>query len=148
MDLKQLQIQKEIAKSYDVEKEMLKEIEKDIKADEEIVQDSLAIADALVANPKVKVEIDGRPFMVAMKIVPKLVKKMHLTTKEVIELPEDHIFLIIADINKYNLTGGKYKPFTAEGKIDQDYNLRDNVRTVVEGFIRHITGNIKPEILE
>ena len=148
MNLKQFEIEKEIEKSYNIEKEMLKEIDKEIKAEEEIIQDSLAIADALMANSKVKVEIDGRAFMVAMKIVPKLVQKIHIVSKEIIEVPEDHIFLIIADINKYNLTGGKYKPYTVEGKIDHDYSMRDNLKTVIEGFIRHITGNIKPEILE
>lgn len=148
MDLKQFEIDKEIAKSYEVEKEMLKEIDKEVKAEEEILQDALAVADALMANPKVKVEIDGRAFMIAMKIVPKLVKKVHIVTKDIIEVPVDHIFLIIADINKFNLTGGKYKPYTVEGAIDENYNMRDNLKTVVEGFIRHITGNIKPEILE
>ena len=53
MDLKQFEIEKEIAKSYDIEKEMLKEIDKEIKAEEEIIQDSLAIADAVIKESPV-----------------------------------------------------------------------------------------------
>lgn len=148
MNLEQFEIDKQLAKYDSMEKDMLNELDKEIKAEEEILQDSLAVADALMANPKVKVEIDGRAFLIAMKVVPKLVKKVHIVTKDIIEVPVDHIFLIIADIHKYNLTGGKYKPYTVEAAIDENYNMRDNLKTVVEGFIRHITGNIKPEILE
>lgn len=148
MDLSNLDIQKEIERSYDVEREIRKNIDKEVKTEEEILEASLAIADNLLNTPKVKAIIDERQYLITMRVQPMLVKKIHMKTKEVIEVPEDHIVLIIADIAKYNLSAGKYIPFTAKAQVDKDYSLRDNLKTVVEGFIRHITGNIKPEILE
>lgn len=148
MDLKDFSIQQELESSYKVEKVLRDKLKNELDAEEEVLKSAEAIANSLLSVPKVKAEIDGRPFLITMKIQPLLVKKIHVTNKDVIEVPEDHIILVIADINKYNLSGGKYMPFTAKGKVDKNYSLRDNIKTVVEGFIRHVTGLIKPEILE
>lgn len=148
MDLKDFSIQQELESSYKVEKVLRDKLKNELDAEEEVLKSAEAIANSLLSVPKVKAEIDGRAFLITMKIQPLLVKKIHVTNKDVIEVPEDHIILVIADINKYNLSGGKYMPFTAKGKVDKNYSLRDNIKTVVEGFIRHVTGLIKPEILE
>ena len=148
MDINNFNLQKELENSYKVEKNLRDKLKNEIDAEEEVRQSAEAIANSLLSIPKVKAEIDGRPFLITMKIQPLLVKKIHVTNKDIIEVTEDHIILVIADINKYNLTGGKYLPFTAKGKVDKNYSLKDNIKTVVEGFIRHVTGLIKPEILE
>lgn len=148
MDLQGLNIQKEIENSYKVEQNLKKKLDSELEREQEIIQASLSIAEGLIKTAKVRTQIDGREFSIAMKVQPIMVKKVHVTTKDVIEVPEDHIILIAADVSKYQLTGGKYIPFTAKAKVDKNYSLRDNVKTVVEGLIRHITGEIKPEILE
>lgn len=148
MDLKEFELQKQIEKSYEVEQDLVKNLDSELADEERIFATSVSIAEGLIAKTKVHTLINDEPFSIAMKIVPIAVKKMHLVTKEIIEVPEDHIVLIAANVNKYKLTGGKYIPFTAKGKVDKNYSLKDNVKTVVEGLVRHITGNIKPEILE
>lgn len=148
MDTTQLNIAKQIEDSFKIEKELKSKMKSEIDAEEEVIQSSKAIADQLMHTPKVKAIVDGRQFLITMKVYPMLVKKINVNTKETIEVPEDHVVLFAADINKYNLSGGKYTPFKATGKVDKNYSLRDNVKTVVEGFIRHVTGIIRPEVLE
>lgn len=148
MSLIDLTLQKEIQKSFELEKELKKKLDKDIKSEEEILTASLSIAENLLHNSKVRAVIDGKQFLVTMKVQSIKVKKIHLVSKKTIDVPEDFIVLLFADINKYNLTGGKYLPFTAKAKIDKQYSMKDNIKTIVEAFIRNITGNIKPEMIE
>lgn len=148
MDIQGYELQKEIERYSDLERELTQNLDSELGKEEEILAASLSIAEGLIKSTKVRTEIEGDQFSIAMSIRPIMVKKMHITTKEVIEVPEDHIVLIAANVDKYRLTGGKYLPFTAKAKVDRSYSLLDNVKTVVEGLIRHITGNIKPEILE
>lgn len=148
MDMKTFNLQKEIEKSYEVERELIKEIENEEEQEQLLRESCISIADSLMKTPKVRTNIEGRDFLIAMTIRPLPVKKIHVVTKEVIEVKEDHITILMADINKHKLTGGKYLPYTATGKVDKRYSVRDNIVAVVEGLLRHITGLVKPEILE
>lgn len=148
MDMKTFNLQKEIEKSYEVERELIKEIENEEEQEQLLRESCISIADSLMKTPKVRTNIEGRDFLIAMTIRPLPVKKVHVVTKEVIEVKEDHITILMADINKHKLTGGKYLPYTATGKVDKRYSVRDNIVAVVEGLLRHITGLVKPEILE
>lgn len=148
MDMKTFNLQKEIEKSYEVERELIKEIENEEEQEQLLRESCISIADSLMKTPKVRTNIEGRDFLIAMTIRPLPVKKVHVVTKEVIEVKEDHITILMADINKHKLTGGKYLPYTATGKVDKRYSVRDNIVAVIEGLLRHITGLVKPEILE
>lgn len=148
MNIENFNLQQEIKKSYEVEKELMNELNSEIEQEALLRETCLSIANNLMKTPKVKTNIDGREYLIAMTIRKIPVKKMHVVTKEVIEVPEDHITIVMADINKHRLTGGKYIPYTATGKVDKNYSVRDNLVAVVEGLVRHITGLIKPEILE
>lgn len=148
MDTTNFNLQQEIKKSYEVEQELRNQLNNEIEQEALLKETCLSIANSLMKTPKVKTNIDGRDYLIAMTIRKIPVKKMHMVTKEVIEVPEDHITIVMADINKHKLTGGKYIPYTATGKVDKRYSVRDNLVAVVEGLVRHITGLIKPEILE
>lgn len=148
MDTTGFNIQKEIEKSYKVEQALMDEIKNEEEQEQLLRETCISIADSLMKTPKVRTQIDGREFLIAMTIRKIPVKKIHLVTKDTIEVPEDHISIVMADINKHKLTGGKYMPYTATAKVDKSYSVRDNLVAVVEGLIRHITGLIKPEILE
>ena len=137
MDTTNFNLQQEIKKSYEVEQELRNQLNSEIEQEALLKETCLSIANSLMKTPKVKTNIDGRDYLIAMTIRKIPVKKMHMITKEVIEVPEDH-----------KLTGGKYIPYTATGKVDKRYSVRDNLVAVVEGLVRHITGLIKPEILE
>lgn len=148
MDTKGFDIQKQLENSYEVERALRNKLESEEEQEELLRETCLSIANSLMKTPKVRTNIDGRDYLLTMTIRPIPVKKMHIVTKDVIEIPEDHITILMADINKHKLTGGKYLPYTATGKVDKQYSVRDNIVAVVEGLVRHITGLIKPEILE
>lgn len=148
MDTKGFDIQKQIESSYEVERALREKLETEEEQEQLLRETCLSIANSLMKTPKVRTNIDGRDFLLTMTIKPRPVKKMHVVTKEVIEVPEDHIIILMADINKHKLTGGKYLPYTATSKVDKRYSVRDNIVAAVEGLVRHVTGMIKPEILE
>lgn len=148
MDTTGFNIQKEIEKSYKAEQALMDEIKGEEEQEQLLRESCISIAESLMKTPKVRTQVDGRDFLIAMTIRKIPVKKIHLVTKDIIEVPEDHISIVMADINKHKLTGGKYMPYTATGKVDKSYSVRDNLVTVIEGLLRHITGLIKPEILE
>lgn len=148
MDKTSFDIQKQIEQFDKAERELVKQIENEEEQEKLLRDTCLSIANSLMNTPKVKAVIDGREFLIAMTIREIPVKKMHVVSKEVIEVKEPHITLVMADINLHKITGGKYIPYTATGKIDKQYSVRDNIVAVTEGLVRHITGLIKPEILE
>lgn len=148
MDTKGFDIQKQIESSYEVERALREKLQTEEEQEELLRETCLSIANSLMKTPKVRTNIDGRDFLLTMTIKPMPVKKIHVVTKEVKEIPEDHILILMADINKHKLTGGKYLPYTATSKVDKRYSVRDNIVAAVEGLVRHVTGLIKPEILE
>lgn len=148
MDKTGFDIQKQIEQFDKAERELVKQIENEEEQEKLLRETCLSIANSLMNTPKVKAQIDGREFLIAITLRDLPVKKIHVVTREVIEVNEPHITLVMADINLHKLSGGKYIPYTATGKIDKQYSLRDNIATVAEGLVRHITGLIKPEILE
>lgn len=148
MDTKGFDIQNQIESSYEVERALREKLQTEEEQEELLRETCLSIANSLMKTPKVRTNIDGRDFLLTMTIKPMPVKKIHVVTKEVKEIPEDHILILMADINKHKLTGGKYLPYTATSKVDKRYSVRDNIVAAVEGLVRHVTGLIKPEILE
>lgn len=148
MDITGFNLQKELENSYEVERALRQKIENEEEQEQLLRESCISIADSLMKTPKVRTNVDGRDFLITMAIRPLPVKKVHVVTRDVIEVKEDHITILMADINKHKLTGGKYIPYTATGKVDKQYSVRDNIVAVVEGLLRHITGLVKPEILE
>lgn len=58
------------------------------------------------------------------------------------------IVVAIVNVDRYNLSNGKLGLNTARAPLDENYSLKEGLASVIEGYIRHITGNIKPEMLE
>lgn len=148
MDLNNIELQSQLKKLSKMEKELTDELENEIKAEEEIEKQSESIAEMLIKKPKLRTIIDGKQFCITFKIQPILIKQRHVTTGEIKENPIDHIVLIIADVNKYALAGGKYMPFVTKAKIDKNYSLKDNLKASIKAFIGHITGRIEVGELE
>ena len=148
MDEVSFNIQKQIEEFNKAERKLVNKIKNEEEQEKLLKDTCLSIANSLMNTPKVKAVIGGREFLLAMTIRDIPVKKVHVTTKDIIEVKEPHITLVAADTNLHKLTGGKYIPYTATGKIDKQYSVRDNIVAVAEGLVRHITGLIKPEILE
>ena len=56
--------------------------------------------------------------------------------------------IIAVDELKFKIACGKYQPFLIEAEFDEDYSEEENLAMVIESFIRHKTGLIKPEEIE
>lgn len=143
-----MNIDKEIEKSYEVEKNLKDKLEKEIKTEEEIKKNSIDLADKLLKKRKAVITIDKKPYSLVMKINTINKKMFNKKTSTVEILPLDYISIIAADVNKYKLSRGKYIPFTISAEIDKRYSVKDNLKTVCEAFIRHVTGQIKAEYID
>lgn len=117
-----------------IEQEILSEIDKETRIETEIVQASEEIASHLIVSKTVRTEIDGRAFHFRYRVLNGPKSKV--------------IFMVAADIIKFELLQQKYKPFTISFEMDERYSEKDNLKTGVEAFIRHITGHIRPDVLD
>lgn len=135
----------DLTKLNNYEKELRKELDKEIKSDDDIIKFSNSVAEDLSNNSKTTVNFNNTDFMFVMQIVDLSYKKQHKETKEVIDVMQETICLAIIDLKKHAVLGHKLKPYTVKAVIDKRYSLKDNLKAVVESFARHITGNIKAE---
>lgn len=117
-----------------IQNELMKEIDNESKIENEIIDSAENAAAHLIMSPKVTIEIDNKPYMIAYKLfnLPKGGQK---------------IFMLATNLNLYKITPEKYKPYTIQVIVDSKYTLKENLKASVEAFIRHVTGRIKPEIL-
>lgn len=139
---------KKIKETYKVEQELKENLEKEIKTEEEIVSDSITLANELLNKGKTSIVIKKRLYSVVIKISEKQKKMQHRVTKDIKTFPVRYISLVAADVNKYKISNGKYIPYTISAEIDERYSLKDNLKVVTEAFIRHITGTIKASYME
>ena len=56
------------------------------------------------------------------------------------------IFLVISNEKTRDMAGNKYIPYTMQCEIDNNFSLVENYKAAFETFLRHITGNDRPEI--
>lgn len=56
------------------------------------------------------------------------------------------ILLLVADREKLSANHNKYMPYKVEGTTSPDFTLDENLRALIEGFLRHLSGN--PEVGE
>lgn len=130
-----------------IQNELMKEIDKEQKTEEDIISAAETIASGLITLGKMGAAVDGKEFMFAFKILekPKFVLDKDKVKKQI---QVKYIYMIVTDVIKYQIANGKYKPFIVDAEMDERYDLKANLKAAVEGFIRHITGRIKPEMLE
>jgi hypothetical protein len=117
-----------------IQGEIMQEMDNEAKIEKNIEEAAEAIAGNLMMNPQIIAEVNKTPYRFAYKLLPTKTGKV--------------IYLIIADTIKYKIIGNKYTPFTATAVVDDRYSMRDNLKTTVETWIRHLTGRIKVEALE
>lgn len=60
-------------------------------------------------------------------------------TKTVINFKQV-VHMVIVNEEHRKLGGNKYRPYTATAEIDNGFSYEDNLRAVVETFLRHISG--------
>ena len=58
------------------------------------------------------------------------------------------IVVLIVNRSRYELSNGKLGLQTARAEIEDGMSEKQGLVAAVEGYIRHITGNIKPEMID
>jgi len=129
-------------KLAEIQDELMKQLDKEQMNEDEIEEKSEQVAKMLLKNPVVKIDIAGQIFTLKYKIINS--KKQE--GKKSVDIRV--ILLIVANDAKVKLLGTKYIPFTANAEIIEHLSMEENLRGVVDAFIRHITGNVKPEVLD
>ena len=118
-----------------LEQEMIKSMDDELKVETEIREKSAYIGQLLMSSEKIKIEIDEKEFSIAYRIIKKSKK--------------DILLVVATNLFTYSIApAGKYKPYTILVEVDTEYSMQENVTAAIEAFIRHLTGKIKPEILE
>jgi ethanolamine ammonia-lyase small subunit len=121
-------------KLQQIQDELMKEMDKEQKIETEIVQSSEEIAANLILSKKCTADINGTQFLFNYRLLKGSKKSI--------------IYMLVANTTKYKIAPEKYIPFTATAEMDLRYSEKDNLKTVVEAFIRHVTDRVKPETLE
>lgn len=117
-----------------IQDELMKEIDNEQKIETMIINSSEEIAAHLLISKKINAEVNDKPYMFSYRLLNKADKKI--------------MYVLIADITKYKISGAKYVPFSATAEMDLQYSEKDNLKVVIEAFIRHITDRVKADVLE
>lgn len=119
-------IQKNMMKSY---------VDAPIELEERIKDTAEKTAGILVYQEGRKAEFEFNDTVYEAKL-----KKTVSDFKEI-------IYMVILDEKKLKSAGGHYVPFTVSAEVDNSFSYYENVKAMVEAFLRHITGTIQPEVL-
>jgi hypothetical protein len=118
-----------------IQNELMKNLDDESRLEDHIKQSSETIASYLMGHEACNIDINNIPFRIKYKL---------LDMKNGNKL----IYMLAANMTKYRITPEKYVPFSISANVDEQYSLQDNLKAVAEGFVRHITGRIKPDMLE
>lgn len=61
---------------------------------------------------------------------------------------KDELVVVVVDNLAFKITDGKKGIFTARSNIEEGYTAYQCLRCIIEAFIRHVTGNFKPDMIE
>lgn len=136
---------KEIEALDQLRKELEGNLDKELKEEEEIIQAIEQIASSLAIYGKANTEINGIKYMVKASVSN--------TGRTVLDskgnkISEKQVVLIAANVVKASIMMGEYSPLIARVDFNYDLTTKGNLIAAVEGWVRHITGTIKPEMVE
>jgi hypothetical protein len=138
-------MQKELDALDKMQKELTDQLDKQLKDEEEIIQAIQQISSSLTIYEKANTEINGTKYMVKTTLVETGETILNDKGKPVIKR---EIVLMASDILKAEIMRGKYLPLVARVTYNYDLTMKGNITAAVEGWIRHITDTVKPEMLE
>jgi hypothetical protein len=136
--------------------EGLKEIDEEIKSEDEIKEQAEYITSLLNQNPVVRVEYAGSTYTLSAKQTKKPEKIMtHQGNKSLGIEPTykithtDVIVLVAINENRrrqaYLSNKAYIAPATYTGFYNDEFTYQENLIAVVEAFLRHVIGEIKIE---
>lgn len=115
----------------------IKEIDTEIKKDDDIREFAEYLARNLAQTPVLRVNVANKVYVLSMRMV-KLSDGSNRT----------EILLAAADEVKQKLYGKTYTPALYTAEFNDLYTLEENCQTLLSAFIGHVTGNMKIETLE
>lgn len=115
----------------------IKEIDAEIKKDDDIREFAEYLARNLAQTPVLRVNVANKVYVLSMKMI-KLSDGSGRT----------EILLAAADEIKQKLYGNTYAPALYTAEFNDLYTLEENCQTLLSAFIGHVTGNMKIETLE
>lgn len=125
MDDKQLQ---------KIQDEIMSEMDRESQIEKNISNSTEAITQHLIARSKCHTEINGTEYMFSYRLLKNETQNI--------------LYLLVANVVKFKLAGNQYVPYSATAPMDMQYSESDNLKVVVEAFIRHITDRVKVGTLE
>lgn len=123
-----MNLEKELKHLEKIEKHWNKEIDLEIEQEKEIETLRENITSRLLNKSHIKISIFDANYDLVL----------------IIKNEKKQGFLIVTDIDKFNIAGKKYKPMFIKGDFDTNHTVQRNIAAMVEGWLRHITGRIKP----
>lgn len=116
-----------------IQNELLNQIDSEAETDKNIRVAAEEIAAALALSHETRYSFNDIPY----------------SFRYILDRSRNKVIIIAANEIKFQIAGpGKYKPFIIESNLEADYTEQECIIAAIEGFIRHVTGNIKPEILD
>ena len=124
-----------MAKLDEIINDGIKEIDNEIKHEDDIREQGEYIARMLAINPVVKVSVADKIYVLTMRMV-----KDNQGRQIILLAAEDSI--------KKQIYGNKYSPALYSAEYNDYFTLEENCQTLVSTFLGHVTGNKKIETLE
>lgn len=148
MNLDEHKMNSELKKLDVIEKDWNNKLDKEISTEEEILTIIEEISNNLMLRGKTRAIVNKKSFIIGSKIVnmPKLI--VDPISKKESQIAVKTVVLVITNEAKYALLNHNYVPATVKSDCDNRYDAKANIRAAVEGWVRHITDSIKPEMLE
>ena len=113
----------------------VKEIDSEIKAEDDIRDQAEYLARMLAVTPVIKANINERIYVLTMRMVKDS------TGRQIIMLAAE-------DEAKKLVYGNKYSPALLTAEFNDYFTLEENCQTLLSAFIGKVTGNFKIEVLE
>lgn len=148
MNTKQINNASTLKQLKEVEDAWKEKIEKEIKTDDEILTIIESITNALYVEGKTRAIINDTNFIIGSKVAHLPIAVIDPETKERKVCTQKTTILIITNETRYELLRERYLPITVKADYDERYDSKANLRTAVDGWVRHVTGTIKPEMIE
>lgn len=126
-----------------LEEEELNKIKKEEKTESEINNAIIDTVSKLIQSDKCIVDFDNTKYFIKFSVynTGKFINKGNT------QYPEKMMVLVASNITKAEIAKGRYIPMTLKIEFNRELTFKGNLTVLVEAFIRHITGKIKPEML-
>lgn len=138
---------KNISKEDQFINDGLKEIDKEIKTEDEIKSQATYITELLIKEPVVRVEYAGSVYTLTQRQGKQPQKVTDPSTGKIVTIQINAIVLVAINESRrrqaYLANKAYLAPATYVGEYNDEFTLYENLFAVVEAFLRHVTGELR-----